>query len=115
MMGNQILTAYLSYCKLQKNLDSKTIKAYSIDLNQFSCLYPCPTAVSRSEMEQYIEYLTEKRIRKAWKVMIEYDVPTNDMFSDSFRNQDLGYIYYIDATTGEVIGGEEYNKGITIK
>ena len=65
--------------------------------------------------EQYIEYLTEKRIRKAWKVMIEYDVPTNDMFSDSFRNQDLGYIYYIDATTGEVIGGEEYNKGITIK
>ena len=79
MIGNQILTAYLSYCKLQKNLDSKTIKAYSIDLNQFSCLYPCPAAVSRSEMEQYIEYLmsqhkasTVKRKIAALKAFYRY-------------------------------------------
>ena len=65
--------------------------------------------------EQYIEYLTEKRIRKAWKVMIEYDVPINDTFNENFNNQDLGYIYYIDATTGEIIGGEEYNKPIISK
>ena len=40
MMGNQILTAYLSYCKLQKNLDSKTIKAYSIDINRNRSIIP---------------------------------------------------------------------------
>ena len=47
--------------------------------------------------------------------MIEYDVPINDTFNENFNNQDLGYIYYIDATTGEIIGGEEYNKPIISK
>lgn len=31
------LSNYLTYCKAQKQLDSKTIKAYMIDLNQFLC------------------------------------------------------------------------------
>lgn len=65
--------------------------------------------------EQYVEYLTDKRIRKAWKVIIEYRIPNTDVFSENFREQDLGYIYYIDATTGEVIGGEEYNNPIIKK
>ena len=31
------LSNYLAYCTVQKQLDSKTIKAYMIDLNQFLC------------------------------------------------------------------------------
>lgn len=65
--------------------------------------------------EKYVRYYTDKRIRKAWKVIIEYDVSTSDVFSENFNSQDLGYIYYVDATTGEIIGGEEYNKPIIIK
>ena len=30
-----ITKQYLNYCKVHKNLDSKTIKAYRIDLEQF--------------------------------------------------------------------------------
>ena len=31
------LSSYLAYCTAQKQLDSKTIKSYMIDLNQFLC------------------------------------------------------------------------------
>lgn len=31
------LSNYLAYCTAQKQLDSKTIKSYMIDLNQFLC------------------------------------------------------------------------------
>ena len=62
--------------------------------------------------EKQIEYRTEGRIRKAWKVMIEYDVPISDMFTETFSVTDIGYTYYIDATTGEIIGGEAYDKPI---
>ena len=34
-MFQQQITMYLEYCKSQKNLDSKTITAYQIDLKQF--------------------------------------------------------------------------------
>lgn len=30
------ISQYLEYCKYQKNLNYKTLKAYTIDLNQFS-------------------------------------------------------------------------------
>lgn len=32
MTEQQIVSAYFTYCKLQKNLDNKTLKAYQIDL-----------------------------------------------------------------------------------
>lgn len=35
-----ITKQYLNYCKVHKNLDSKTIKAYRIDLEQFLCIIP---------------------------------------------------------------------------
>lgn len=34
------LTNYLEYCKYQKRLDSKTLKAYRIDLTQFISQLP---------------------------------------------------------------------------
>lgn len=55
-----LFKAYFSYCKLQKNLDDKTLKAYRIDLGQFLLCYPHPVEVTRTEMEQYIEQLMER-------------------------------------------------------
>lgn len=42
-------------------------------------------------------YKTEERVRKVWVVVIKYDVPENTGISE--------FSYYIDCTTGEIIGG----------
>lgn len=42
-------------------------------------------------------YKTEKRVRKVWVVVIKYDVSENTGVSE--------FSYYIDCTTGEIIGG----------
>ena len=60
MTEQQIVSAYFTYCKLQKNLDNKTLKAYQIDLKQFLAFYPKPTTVTRTDMELYIEHLMER-------------------------------------------------------
>lgn len=60
MTEPQTLSAYFTYCKLQKNLDNKTLKAYQIDLKQFVDFYPNPTTVTRTDMELYIEHLMER-------------------------------------------------------
>ena len=39
----ELTEKYLKYCKEQRILDNKTIKAYEIDLNQF-CTYFCTTS-----------------------------------------------------------------------
>ena len=59
MTEPQTLSAYFTYCKLQKNLDNKTLKAYQIDLKQFVDFYPKPKTVTRTDMELYIEHLME--------------------------------------------------------
>ncbi len=43
-----------------------------------------------------VMYKTEKRVRKVWCVVIYYDIDKN---ADS-------YTYYVDSTTGEIIGGQ---------
>lgn len=43
---------------------------------------------------------------------IEYKLSGKNLFKENFNNQDLGYVYYIDATTGEVIGGEDYSNPV---
>lgn len=43
-------------------------------------------------------YETEERVRKVWCVVIEYDVPEGTTMSS--------FTYYIDVTTGEIIGGQ---------
>ena len=50
-----------------------------------------------------IIYRTDSHIRKVWMVTIEYDAPSQ---SNSNTNiYDEYYTYYIDTTTGEIIGG----------
>ena len=47
---------YLEYCNTQKCLDEKTLKAYRIDLRQFSEQLPIPnvTEITSSELETFI-------------------------------------------------------------
>lgn len=52
---------YLEYCRLQKCLDEKTLKAYWIDLRQFSEKIPnlTITKITSKTLEQYIAQLHE--------------------------------------------------------
>lgn len=53
---------YLEYCNTQKCLDEKTLKAYRIDLRQFSEQLPIPnvTEITSSELETFIAGLHQK-------------------------------------------------------
>lgn len=64
MLQEQIIT-YLEYCRSQKNLDSKTITAYQIDLKQFEKylerteLSPGTLAIPRAVLMDYMAELHE--------------------------------------------------------
>lgn len=72
---------YLDYCSLQKRLDAKTIKAYHIDLTQFTS-YITETQlpdITPTTLEQYISHLhqtyqpkTVKRKIASLKAMFHY-------------------------------------------
>lgn len=52
------IVEYLEYCKLRKRLDTKTLKAYQIDLNQylnFSSSYP--ECISKQVVDNFITHL----------------------------------------------------------
>ena len=56
--------------------------------------------------EKWVFYRTESRIRMAWQVKVIYAIPNNINKSGGSDNiNDEKFSYYIDATTGEVIGG----------
>lgn len=54
-----LISNYLEYCRLQKRLDEKTLKAYLIDLKQFSELIPCKeiTMITPETLENHIAKL----------------------------------------------------------
>ena len=47
--------------------------------------------------EDSVFYKTEERVRKVWCVVVEYDV----------ENSMSAFSYFVDSTTGEIIGGEK--------
>lgn len=50
--------SYLQYCKLQKELDEKTIKAYRIDLTQFFLfMEQYDSAVNKETLNQYLMHI----------------------------------------------------------
>lgn len=53
--------------------------------------------------EKWVFYRTDSRIRKIWLVTIIYDIP--DKFDGNYNRNDERVSYFIDVTTGEVIGG----------
>lgn len=53
-----------------------------------------------------VEYRTDKRVRKVWKVSLDYTIPEDINEPDvNYKPLSKQYIYYVDATTGEIIGG----------
>lgn len=58
---------------------------------------------------EVVSYRTQSLVRKVWKVTLEYDIP---QFTVNFKSEtnpfDRYYTYYVDATTGEIIGGVPY-------
>lgn len=57
------INTYLTYCKTQKQLDAKTLKAYRIDLRQLSEHLPPklpPTGITSAMLESYIAVLHQK-------------------------------------------------------
>lgn len=57
-------------------------------------------------LNKMINYRTENLVRKVWKVKVEYDIPEL-MISENkeYNSFDRYYTYYVDVTTGEIIGG----------
>lgn len=53
---------YLNYCRTQKCLDKKTLKAYQIDLRQFTEYLPvsAPSQITPVELEKYIARLHQQ-------------------------------------------------------
>ena len=57
-----LISNYLEYCRTQKRLDEKTLKAYLIDLKQFSELISCEeiTLIAPETLEAYIAKLHQQ-------------------------------------------------------
>ena len=54
-------------------------------------------------IRESITYKTDGRIRKVWVVVFEYSDEGTDIVDKVTKGQ---YSYFVDATTGEIIGGE---------
>lgn len=48
---------YIDYCKYRKRLDSKTLKAYDIDLKQYACFASDSTYLSKNTLDLFITSL----------------------------------------------------------
>lgn len=59
---DKLIKNYLIFCKTRKNLDVKTVKSYSIDLNQFHSFVFENNAQwdDKSSIESYIEFMHNK-------------------------------------------------------
>ena len=60
-------------------------------------------------MEERTYYKTEDITRKVWKVKIEHGLSAKDFGMDriyEYYKEGIGKFYFVDATTGEIIGGE---------
>ena len=57
-----LIENYLEYCQYQKRLDGKTLKAYRIDLRQFSEQLPSTNilGITTDMLEKYIANLHQK-------------------------------------------------------
>ena len=61
-------------------------------------------------MEEQTYYKTDNITRKVWKVKVEHGLSMKDFGSDIARRNEyykegMSKYYFIDATTGEIIGG----------
>lgn len=88
----QTATEYLAFCRFQKNLDDKTIKAYGIDLRQYLS-YACENGGSdeRAKIMSFLEHLhntakprTTKRkiasLKAFFSYCLEFDIIEDNPF-----------------------------------
>ena len=88
---------------IQLDIVSMNGLAY-LRINDYDQLYNQTSADYPSE--KWVTYRTENRIRKAWVVTIIYHIPdTINKHDKSYNKNEEQFSYYIDATTGEIIGG----------
>jgi integrase/recombinase XerD len=89
-----IIEEYLIYCKIQKRLNEKTLKAYRIDLTQFSVFFEDSNirTLSVSDIESFIGYLnqnfkpkTAKRKLASLKALFHYLEYRNIIESNPFN------------------------------
>ena len=89
-----IIEEYITYCETQKRLDKKTLKAYRIDLTQFSDFFQNSNLniLSISDIESYIGYLnqnfkpkTAKRKLASLKALFHYLEYRNIIVSNPFN------------------------------
>lgn len=92
--ATSIIESYITYCKFQKRLDSKTLKAYRIDLIQFTnYLKKCDlNTISVTDIESYIGHLnqvfkpkTVKRKVASLKALFHYLEYKNIIASNPFN------------------------------
>lgn len=91
---------YLDFCQYQKCLDSKTLKAYRIDLNQFLCVLPSlyPTEITTPLLEDHIRNLhthykpkTAKRKIASLKAFFRYLEYRNDIEMNPFNKMQIKF------------------------
>ena len=59
-------------------------------------------------MEDETYYKTENITRKVWKIKVEHDAEWKDyMEHNQYVKECMDKYYYVDATTGEIIGGNQ--------
>lgn len=65
---NELIRAYLQHCQLEKGLNQKTIKAYRIDLMQFSRYIGCDLCVcDKAAVQHYLSLLHDRYKAKSVK------------------------------------------------
>ncbi len=93
-------TEYLDFCQYQKRLDSKTLKAYRIDLNQFLCALPAvhPADITTPLLEEHIKNLhayyqpkTVKRKIASLKAFFRYLEYRNDIEINPFNKMQIKF------------------------
>ncbi len=109
------VTDYLSYfVKYYNRIENKDINKISDLPSLFNVIRPFKEAedngeemaTSKSDEIRKIKedaefYKVDNRVRKVWEVTIYYDYYKYDYPER--------YVYYVDATTGEIIGGSRWN------
>ena len=88
---------------IEINLKIEAMNGYAyLRTNDYDQLHK-QTSSSDYPYEDWVFYRTESRVRRIWLVTIVYDIPNK--FDGSYNPNDERVSYFIDVTTGEVIGG----------
>ena len=89
--------------KAEKKIVKMNDKAYS-RMQNYKEFYE-PMQNENFDNSKYNYYAVDEKLRNAWVVVLKYD---DKYFTDDVvkRYTEGAFTYYIDATTGEIIGGE---------